>query len=208
MIRKCFCFVFAAVLWTAGVFAESSDLTGWQKVKLVASYPLAIHQLPLITVHEGSHWLVARAFGDKPSIHLLSSYVETESGDKILAWGYIKFQKVPEPGRNSLIFIAPWVIQLLAVDRTAEWAYGRDHIRIDSFGDKYVQNALALNMFSPLQNTFSKHGDFGQLANQTHIHRFILGAAVQTAYIVSYNRIMKARGHKNSTWVLYIHRTF
>lgn len=209
MIRRCVGFILAAMLLSVGVFADSNDdLTGWQKAQLVAFYPLAIHQLPLTTVHEGSHWLVARAFGDRPSIHLLPSYVENEDGSKMLTTAHIKQQEVPSPGRNSLILIAPYVVQLLLVDRTAEWAYGRGRIRIDSFGDKYAQNVMTFNMFFPLQSTFSKHGDFGQLAGHTHIHRFILGAAVQVAYIVSYTRIMRARGHKDSIWVLYFHRTF
>ena len=39
----------------------AEGLTAWQKTKLVAIYPIAIHQLPLTTVHEGSHALTAWA---------------------------------------------------------------------------------------------------------------------------------------------------
>lgn len=193
---------------TAAYADDSDELTGWEKTKLAAVYPFAIHQLPLSAVHEGTHALVSVIFGAKVSIHLLPAYVKNADGKKTLTQAHVELKATLHPALESLVILAPYAVQLFVVDRFAEKAYRNGQIRIDSFADKYITNTLQMNEFTPLQDSLSKHGDFALLAERTHIPRYILGALMQTAYIVSYNRVTKARGHRNSTWEFYIHWSF
>lgn len=201
-------FALTVLLYACSATAEDG-LTAWQTTAIVAEYPLAIHQLPITAFHESSHWLTARILGDRPGLWLLPRYITNGDGTKSLTVGSVTRYKKLSGVKEVLVYLAPYIVQVGVVDRGAEWAYRRGYIRTDTFADKYTQNVLALNTTAPIESAlFSKHGDFGQIAAHTHVPRIILGAVVQTAYIFSYNRVIKARGHQNDTWVFYVHKTF
>jgi hypothetical protein len=207
MFVMCLVLLLTAAVNVRGAWAgDEKPLTTWQKAQLISLYPGAIHQLPLTTIHEGSHWLVARAFGGRPGFSVLPRY-RSFGNERVLDVGYVSHESL-SPGKEALFQVAPYLVQLLIVDRTIEASYKNDWIRRDSFGDKYLQTALLLNVFEPLENSITEDGDMGILADQLHVNRFILGAALQAAYFWSASRILKARGHKESVWAFYVHFSF
>lgn len=187
--------------------AAEQSLTTKQKITFALMYPFALHQLPATTLHEGTHWLTARAFGDRPTIYLLPSYVDTWDGPA-LAGGYVEHRKKLTPVQGSILAVAPYIVQLAVVNGIIVPAYRQGRIPIDSLGDKYLQNVLLLDYPTPLMNCVSEESDLGQLGRHIHVHRYLLGAIVQAVQTISYNRFVKARGHGDSTWLFYFHKTF
>jgi hypothetical protein len=182
---------------TYGKFGLGTAWTGYQVV-------LAVHQLPLTTTHEGTHFLVAAAFGGKPKLHLLPSYVDMEdTHERVLAMGYTEATEDLSTTRLGIVAIAPWVVQVAVVNPLIEMAYRHNAIRRDTFGDKYILATLQFDLASPLANTIPRSGDFSRFAAAIHVHRFIIGAVVQGVYYWSYTRIVKARGNPRAGWVWY-----
>lgn len=195
------------------VFLHAPAYADGCTVVKVATYPLAIHQLPLTTIHEGSHWLTHKAFGQKASIHLLPECRETEQLTKHGKFkresssGYVVPENSPSGAQEALASIAPYAMRLLAVDRAIEFAYRHHSIRDNSFADKYIQAAFLLDATGPFGNLFNKNSDLGRFSTRTHIPRVIVVATVQSLYFWSYVRVMKARSG-SGIWTLYVHGSF
>ncbi len=181
-------------------------LTSGQKSSLVWTYAISAHQLPTTFAHEGSHWLAAQAFGGRPKLTLMPSWVSS-GGSQYLAGAYVEAdEKYLNRTEQALITIAPFVTKLLVVDRLLEAGYRGGHVHAGSFGDRYLLAQFQLALTEPATGIFAQ-SDLGQFAKLTGIPRIPLAIALQAAYAYSYIRIVDAR---NGPFVpvLYIHFSF